>query len=195
MGFNCGIVGLPNVGKSALFNAPTATQAAEATKYPFSTKEANIGRVAVPDERLDVCARSPNRRRSADATRIRRHRRTRARRLERAGAGQPVSRPPARSRRDRPHPALLRGRQYRACRGLGRSGARRRDRRDRTDAGRSRQPGAPHVAAQKRARGGDKEAKALLADEPVLARCGTAGRRAASLRRRSSAAILKCSNC
>ena len=57
MGFNCGIVGLPNVGKSALFNALTATQAAEATKYPFSTREANVGRVAVPDERLDVCAR------------------------------------------------------------------------------------------------------------------------------------------
>src|SRR5689334_5535645 len=57
MGFNCGIVGLPNVGKSALFNALTATQAAEATKYPFSTREPNLGRVAVPDERLDVCAR------------------------------------------------------------------------------------------------------------------------------------------
>src|SRR5580700_37515 len=57
MGFNCGIGGLPNVGKSALFNALTATEAAEATKYPFSTREANVGRVAVPDERLDVCAR------------------------------------------------------------------------------------------------------------------------------------------
>jgi ribosome-binding ATPase len=57
MGFNCGIVGLPNVGKSALFNALTATQAAEAAKYPFSTREANVGRVAVPDERLAVCAR------------------------------------------------------------------------------------------------------------------------------------------
>jgi ribosome-binding ATPase len=57
MGFTCGIVGLPNVGKSALFNALTATQAAEAAKYPFSTREANIGRVAVPDERLAVCAR------------------------------------------------------------------------------------------------------------------------------------------
>jgi ribosome-binding ATPase len=57
MGFNCGIVGLPNVGKSALFDALTATQAAEAAKYPFSTREPNIGRVAVPDERLDVCAR------------------------------------------------------------------------------------------------------------------------------------------
>src|SRR5437764_6037787 len=57
MGFNCGIVGLPNVGKSALFNELTATQAAETTKYAFSTREPNVGRVAVPDERLAVCAR------------------------------------------------------------------------------------------------------------------------------------------
>ncbi|MGH6980220.1 MAG: GTPase, partial [Stellaceae bacterium] len=57
MGFNCGIVGLPNVGKSTLFNALTATQAAEAANYPFCTIEPNIGRVAVPDERLEVCAR------------------------------------------------------------------------------------------------------------------------------------------
>jgi hypothetical protein len=57
MGFNCGIVGLPNVGKSTLFNALTETQAAEAANYPFCTIEPNLGRVAVPDERLDVCAR------------------------------------------------------------------------------------------------------------------------------------------
>jgi GTP-binding protein YchF len=57
MGFNCGIVGLPNVGKSTLFNALTATQAAEAANYPFCTIEPNVGRVAVPDERLAVCAR------------------------------------------------------------------------------------------------------------------------------------------
>ena len=56
MGFNCGIVGLPNVGKSTLFNALTATQAAEAANYPFCTIEPNVGRVAVPDERLDACA-------------------------------------------------------------------------------------------------------------------------------------------
>ena len=54
MGFNCGIVGLPNVGKSTLFNALTATQAAEAANYPFCTIEPNIGRVAVPDDRLDI---------------------------------------------------------------------------------------------------------------------------------------------
>ena len=57
MGFTCGIVGLPNVGKSTLFNALTATQAAEAANYPFCTIEPNVGRVAVPDERLEVCAR------------------------------------------------------------------------------------------------------------------------------------------
>jgi ribosome-binding ATPase len=57
MGFNCGIVGLPNVGKSTLFNALTATQAAEAANYPFCTIEPNVGRVAVPDERLDICAK------------------------------------------------------------------------------------------------------------------------------------------
>ena len=56
MGFNCGIVGLPNVGKSTLFNALTETQAAEAANYPFCTIEPNIGRVAVPDPRLDRLA-------------------------------------------------------------------------------------------------------------------------------------------
>ncbi len=56
MGFNCGIVGLPNVGKSTLFNALTATQAAQAANYPFCTIEPNTGRVAVPDARLDRIA-------------------------------------------------------------------------------------------------------------------------------------------
>jgi GTP-binding protein YchF len=57
MGFNCGIVGLPNVGKSTLFNALTATVAAQAANYPFCTIEPNVGRVAVPDPRIDVLAR------------------------------------------------------------------------------------------------------------------------------------------
>ena len=56
MGFNCGIVGLPNVGKSTLFNALTETAAAEAANYPFCTIEPNTGRVAVPDRRLDALA-------------------------------------------------------------------------------------------------------------------------------------------
>ena len=52
MGFNCGIVGLPNVGKSTLFNALTNTAAAKAANYPFCTIDPNIGRVSVPDKRL-----------------------------------------------------------------------------------------------------------------------------------------------
>ena len=56
MGFKCGIVGLPNVGKSTLFNALLSQQAAEAANYPFCTIEPNIGRVAVPDIRLTKLA-------------------------------------------------------------------------------------------------------------------------------------------
>jgi ribosome-binding ATPase len=57
MGFKCGIVGLPNVGKSTLFNALTQTAAAQAANYPFCTIEPNIGEIAVPDTRLDELAR------------------------------------------------------------------------------------------------------------------------------------------
>ncbi|MFT6072805.1 MAG: GTP-binding protein YchF [Alphaproteobacteria bacterium] len=56
MGFKCGIVGLPNVGKSTLFNALTKTAAAQAANYPFCTIEPNVGEVDVPDARLDTLA-------------------------------------------------------------------------------------------------------------------------------------------
>jgi GTP-binding protein YchF len=56
MGFKCGIVGLPNVGKSTLFNALTQTAAAQAANYPFCTIEPNVGDVAVPDPRLERLA-------------------------------------------------------------------------------------------------------------------------------------------
>ena len=54
MGFSCGIVGLPNVGKSTLFNALSATQQAQAANYPFCTIEPNVGVVQVPDPRLEA---------------------------------------------------------------------------------------------------------------------------------------------
>ena len=57
MSLKCGIVGLPNVGKSTLFNALTQTAAAEAANYPFCTIEPNIGVVCVPDQRLDKLAK------------------------------------------------------------------------------------------------------------------------------------------
>ena len=57
MGFKCGIVGLPNVGKSTLFNALTASQNAEAANFPFCTIDPNIGVVEVPDNRLDSLAK------------------------------------------------------------------------------------------------------------------------------------------
>jgi GTP-binding protein YchF len=57
MGFKCGIVGLPNVGKSTLFNALTQTAAAQAANYPFCTIEPNVGDVAVPDPRLEILAK------------------------------------------------------------------------------------------------------------------------------------------
>src|SRR5690348_15866528 len=56
MGFKCGIVGLPNVGKSTLFNALTETAAAQAANYPFCTIDPNVGEVAVLDPRLETLA-------------------------------------------------------------------------------------------------------------------------------------------
>jgi hypothetical protein len=60
MGFKCGIIGLPNVGKSTLFNALTQTSQAQAENYPFCTIEPNIGEVDVPDQRLDKLSKISN---------------------------------------------------------------------------------------------------------------------------------------
>jgi GTP-binding protein YchF len=60
VGFNCGIVGLPNVGKSTLFNVLTQTAAAEAANYPFCTIDPNVGCVGVPDDRLETLAKIAN---------------------------------------------------------------------------------------------------------------------------------------
>ena len=57
MSLQCGVVGLPNVGKSTLFNALTQTAAAQAANYPFCTIEPNVGRVNVPDERMEKLAK------------------------------------------------------------------------------------------------------------------------------------------
>mgnify|MGYP003304022793 CR=1 FL=1 len=54
MGFKCGIVGLPNVGKSTLFNALTSSKNAQAANFPFCTIDPNIGIVDVPDDRLNI---------------------------------------------------------------------------------------------------------------------------------------------
>ena len=134
MGFRCGIVGLPNVGKSTLFNALTQTAAAQAANYPFCTIEPNVGRVAVPDERLDEIARDRQVREGVE-TQIEfvdiagLVRGAKQRRRPR----QSVPRQHPRGRRDRPRAALFRRRRRdsrrrprRSDRGLG-------DGRDRAD--------------------------------------------------------------
>jgi len=90
MGFKCGIVGLPNVGKSTLFNALIESAAAQAANYPFSTIEPNVGEVPVPDPRLDRLAAIAK---SSQVVPTRLTFVARARGLERRRAGQPVSRP------------------------------------------------------------------------------------------------------
>ena len=179
MGFNCGIVGLPNVGKSTLFNAITNTAAAAAANYPFCTIEPNVGRVPVPDPRLEQVARGRRLGQSpADPARDHRHRRAGARRQSGRGAGQPLSRRDPRGRRDPPRAALLRGRRRRPCRGQRRSVARCRAGRDRAAARRPRRAGAarrrPDQAGARRRCGGQGPARADRAD-PAGDGGGTAG--------------------
>lgn len=68
MSFRCGIVGLPNVGKSTLFNAITSSQNAEAANYPFCTIEPNLGTVIVPDDRVDKMVKLVNPKKTVPAT-------------------------------------------------------------------------------------------------------------------------------
>ncbi len=143
MGFRCGIVGLPNVGKSTLFNALTETAAAQAANYPFCTIEPNVGRVAVPDGRLDQIAAIAK---SAQEIETQIEFVDIAGLVRGASQGegprQPVPRQHPRGRRHRPRAALLRRRRRHPCRRQGRPDRRRRDGRDRADAGRPRQPRA-----------------------------------------------------
>ena len=149
MGFKCGIVGLPNVGKSTLFNALTQTAAAEAANYPFCTIEPNVGDVGVPDPRLDklreIAGSAAGR---PDPAHLRRHRRPRARRLQGRGPRQPVPGPHPRGGCGGLRAALLRGPRRDARRGPHRSHQRRRHGRDRADDRRHGEPGAAPRAAR-----------------------------------------------
>ena len=142
MGFKCGIVGLPNVGKSTLFNALTQTAAAQAANYPFCTIEPNVGDVAVPDGRLDTLAGIggsaeiiPTRLTFVDIAGL----------VRGASKGEGLGNQFLANIRecdaDRPCRALLRGRRRHPCGGPDRSDRRHRDDRDRADARRPRQPG------------------------------------------------------
>jgi hypothetical protein len=147
MSLKCGIVGLPNVGKSTLFNALTKAGIA-AENYPFCTIEPNVGIVEVPDPRLAAA----DRHRQAAACpasdrRICRHRRAGRRGLERRRPGQPVPGQHPRDRRHRQCRTLLRRRKCRPCLGPRRPALGHRNDHDRTGA---RRPGRRRTYAQPR---------------------------------------------
>ena len=134
-----GIVGLPNVGKSTLFNALTRSRKAEAANYPFCTIDPNVGVVIVPDDRaLRAAKNRQDQCRRSGGHRVRRHRRTRGGRQQGRRSGQPVPGQHPRSRRHRAGRALLRGSGHRSHHGWHRSGARHRGHHHRA---RPRRPG------------------------------------------------------
>ncbi len=148
MSLKCGIVGLPNVGKSTLFNALTKAGIA-AENYPFCTIEPNVGIVELPDARLQALAAivEAGTDRPGDR-RVRRHRRARRRGVEGRRSRQPVPRAHPRDRRDRQRRALLRRRERHPRRQQDRPGLRRRGDPDRALPGRHgdrrEEPGALH---------------------------------------------------
>ena len=186
MGFKCGIVGLPNVGKSTLFNALTETAAAQAANYPFCTIEPNVGEVAVPDPRLDkLAAIAKSGADHPDAADLRRYRRPGARRLQGRRPRQPVPRHHPRGRCGRACGALLRGFRHHPCRRQDRAAGRHRDHRNRTDAGRSRQP--RKARRQSRQEGQGQRQGRQGAARPRQPRAGAAARRQAGAVSRAQA--------
>ena len=127
-----GIVGLPNVGKSTLFNAITQA-GAESANYPFCTIDPNVGMVAVPDERLQPLTDLYHAKKTTPAVVGR-------------GSGQQIPVPYPRGRRNRTRCPLLRQREHRSRRGLGRSGARHRDHQSRAHSCGHRASGTPSGA-------------------------------------------------